>query len=178
MKINLATATAEAIPFTDAPPDDEDDFPRSRDTWHPAPDPLARRAAPATCGELVQGALDGRDFLVNCPIDRFASAAVRRTDRVGLHVHRPERFAKVRAALALLDPPVCGRAGHDGLEVELGGDLPRGKGMASSSAELAAALATVSAALGRPLHPAMLSGLIARIEPSDSVHLPGWACTA
>ena len=33
---------------------------------------ITRVKAPATCGELIQGAIDGQDFLVNCPIDLFS----------------------------------------------------------------------------------------------------------
>ncbi len=130
-----------------------------------------RRCAPATCGELVQGAIDGIDFLVNCPIDRWSVAEVARTSEPGLHVDGGDRFAKVRCALELLGVPDDG----GGYRVGITSDVPRGKGMASSSADLAAALAAVAHSAGLSPSPTMLARLVASIEPSDCVHLPGIA---
>ena len=54
------------------------------------PSPFTTRSrAPATCGELVQGAIDGCDFLVNCPIDLYATASVATVDDGGLHLRSP-----------------------------------------------------------------------------------------
>ncbi|MGQ7843120.1 GHMP family kinase ATP-binding protein [Granulosicoccus sp. 3-233] len=144
------------------------------------PDILIRQA-PATCGELMQGAIDGRDFLVNCPIDLYAQATLLPTGSSGLVVRDATRYTKVAHAIALLDACAEQQTPRDvvmersaaGRELVVTSRIPRGKGMASSSADLAAALSVACELRGLNLSAVELSRLIARVEPSDSVHLPG-----
>lgn len=60
---------------------------------------LARVALPATCGELVQGTLDGVPWLVSCPIGRYAVAEVapRPHDTWELPPAAPKAAAALRA---------------------------------------------------------------------------------
>jgi L-threonine kinase len=66
------------------------------------PSLLMRRKAPGTCGEFVQGAIDGQDFLVNCPINLYSHATVYTSDRPGLHLQNLYQFSKIRDAIALV----------------------------------------------------------------------------
>ena len=50
-----------------------------------------RLKAPGTCGELMQGAIDEQDFLVNCPVNLFSYATVQKGDD-GLHLHDLHRY--------------------------------------------------------------------------------------
>ncbi len=102
--------------------------------------PLARCRAPGTCGELAQGAIDGEDFLVNCPIDLHAQAAVHASAAGGLHMRDAQAHGKIARALARLAGQLPGCAGR---EVVVTSRIPRGKGMASSTADLTAALCAV-----------------------------------
>ena len=56
-----------------------------------------RVALPGTCGELVQGTLDGEPCLISCPIDYYSSVEVRFQPQGGWTV--PEHAPKTRAAL-------------------------------------------------------------------------------
>lgn len=132
----------------------------------------------------MQGAVDGRDFLVNCPIERYARAAAFPSGKSGLLVRDAAHYSKVADAIELLDTYVerqklpgnkASLGSVQGRELVVTSDIPRGKGMASSSADLAAALSLACDIRGLTLSPVELSRLIARIEPSDSVHLPGIA---
>ena len=60
--------------------------------------------------------------------------------------------------------------------MQLTSELPRGKGMASSSADIAAVLAAGSLALGQPLAPEAILHLAVQVEPTDAVFLPGIVC--
>lgn len=142
------------------------------------------RQAPATCGELMQGAIDNRDFLVNCPIDLHARASVFTADNDGLLVRNAGQYGKVVEAIDLLESYLDTRqdararqlpARQGGMELLVSSRVPRGKGMASSSADLAAAVSAVCEIRGQCVTPMEVSRLIAHIEPSDSVHLPGIA---
>lgn len=116
--------------------------------------------------------IEGIHFLVTCPIDFYsrvrvdiysdgpgveapedcgkAVAAVRRT------LSRLKR-AKVRARLTVNNP------------------IPRSKGMGSSSADLAAAIAATGLALGEQLSPYQIAQIALSIEPTDGVMIPGVA---
>lgn len=125
--------------------------------------------APGTCGEFIQGAINGCDFLVNCPIDRYSRATLMPSTSSEYHIQNAEEFGKIQHALDLLGQP----EGITGYQIRVTSDVPRGKGMASSSADLAAALTAVNEHISQKLSAIELTRLIARVEPSDCVHLPG-----
>lgn len=131
-----------------------------------------RTRAPGTCGELVQGHIDGRDFLVNCPIDLFSFATAQRSERPGLHFANAQLFGKVIDAITLA-------ARRFGLELRhrlaVSSSIPRGKGMASSTADITAALAAVLQSSGARVSPQKFSYLVAEVEPSDCTNFDGIA---
>ncbi|MEJ2560223.1 MAG: hypothetical protein P8186_29215, partial [Anaerolineae bacterium] len=106
-----------------------------------------RVALPATCGELVQGTLDGIPCLVSCPIGRYSTAEVCLRPGPGWDV--PPDAAKAAAALrdglAYLDRPELGG------RLRLVTDLPRGRGYASSTADIGATLFALARVMGHPL---------------------------
>lgn len=61
------------------------------------------------------------------------------------------------------------------VKLSLSGSLPRGKGMASSTADVSASIAATAAALGRSadITPSEIARLALLIEPSDGLMLPG-----
>jgi L-threonine kinase len=128
-----------------------------------------RAALPATCGELVQGTLDGIPCLVSCPIGRYSLAEVCLRPGPGWDV--PPNAAKATAALrdglAYLDRPELGG------QLRLVTDLPRGRGYASSTADIGATLFALGQAMGHPLASDQAAQLAVGVEPSDSTLFPG-----
>ncbi|HUS88610.1 MAG TPA: GHMP kinase [Desulfosporosinus sp.] len=125
---------------------------------------------PGTCGEWVQGARKGIPFLVDCPIDRFSEA------RVALDMHAtgwdlPLGKTKALQVLELLKEDL-GLPSLNG-KVEFLQQLPEGKGMASSTADITAVVAAALFALGEDPVAERLAHFALRIEPSDSVMFPG-----
>lgn len=123
---------------------------------------------PGSCGEVMQGFWQGRPFLVTCPIDRYSTVVVRPgTGRlVG-------GGAKARRALALGQAYCrCDSLAHDFF---LTSELPPGKGMASSSADICAVLAAVAAVNQVHLSEGDIGRLAASIEPTDGVFCRGLA---
>lgn len=118
----------------------------------------------------------GVDFLVSCPIDRFARAAV---------LPDPARLEPSAWLRPLTDHPKVRTAltaflARHGIEALSGrpvveSRLPRGKGMGSSTAEILAALAATAAHLGLVAAPAGLTAAALAVEPTDSVAWPGLA---
>lgn len=123
---------------------------------------------PGSCGEIMQGYWHDEPFLVTCPIDRGSTVTVRpgRGQLMGGGVKAKQAFDLAR--------DYC-RALHLPYDFSLTSDLPVGKGMASSSADICAVLAAVGAASGRLLQEEEIGRLAASIEPTDGVFCRGMA---
>jgi L-threonine kinase len=137
----------------------------------PAAKTSLRLKAPGTCGELMQGAINEQDFLVNCPVNLFSYATVHAGDD-GLHLHDLHRYTKIRDTIALAAHEYAFRLRH---QVAIRSDIPRGKGMASSSADITAALEAVCRTADIKLTAELFARIVTEIEPSDCVHFPGIA---
>ncbi len=128
--------------------------------------------SPGSCGELAQGHLDGMAVMVTCPIDVGSKAIVELSDGSGC-VDGPADAPKARRAVELtltaLDRPDLDAC------LRLENSLPRSRGMASSTADVAAAIAATATALDSSLSPRQQADLALAIEPSDGVMLPGIA---
>jgi len=132
-----------------------------------------RLKAPGTCGELLQGAVDEQDFLVNCPIDLYSYATVHHDDgQRGLHLADLHLYTKIRDAIELAAQEYGIRLSH---RVAVRSDIPRGKGMASSSADITAALEAVCRSCRLSLNAELFARIVTEVEPSDCVHFPGIA---
>ena len=121
---------------------------------------------PGSCGELVQGFADGEPFLGTCPIDRYTTVQVseRFFELDGLGEKSQQAL---RLALARL-----GRSSFP-YGMRLTSELPRGKGMASSSADIAAVVVAVMEAFGESWTPELIMDIAVQIEPTDGVFCPG-----
>lgn len=119
-----------------------------------------------TCGELAQGFFRGEPILITCPIEKFSAAIV------------SDEFAGVEGlgskSLAMLDKvlKIFGAADFK-FGVRLISELPRGKGMASSSADIAAVAQAVALSFGKNFSPDELGKLCTQIEPTDGIFYSG-----
>jgi L-threonine kinase len=130
---------------------------------------------PGTCGELVQGTLDGVPCLVSCPMDLFAEVSVVARPGTGL-VLAPPSMSKTHRAVSLAMESL-GCTGAD-VHIHRHHALPEGKGYASSSADILAALFALSRLLGSPLSPEEATRLALAVEPTDSIAWEGLALLA
>ena len=133
--------------------------------------------------------LDGILCMVTCPIDMYSTATVELSSdpsispgdpavipgsptvipaKAGIH-GPPDSPKACRAARATLD--YLGATGM-GARLWLDSCLPRGKGMASSTADVSAAIVATAAAMGRELSPVQIAEIALGIEPSDGVMFP------
>ncbi|MBI2866986.1 MAG: GHMP kinase [Chloroflexi bacterium] len=124
---------------------------------------------PGTCGELVQGQADGLRFHVSCPIELYSVVTVTLTYGTP-YIDAPPGKEKAKAAVAAtLSYMVlsCGAM----LSIESA--LPPGKGMASSTADVAGAVWATAQAAGRSLSTAEMARLAVSIEPTNGTLFPG-----
>ena len=118
-----------------------------------------------TCGELAQGFFQGEPLLITCPIEKFSTVVV------------SDEFAGVEGlgekSLAMLENVLKIFGAEKNFGVRLTSELPRGKGMASSSADIAAVAQAVALSLNKNFSPAELGKLCAAIEPTDGIFYLG-----
>ncbi|MFI0483497.1 hypothetical protein [Actinomadura sp. 9N215] len=125
-----------------------------------------------TFGELLQGTLPERDgdFLVTLPVARWSQVTfcgdagtteLRVVPRVKTKALRLTRMILRSAGMAI------------GGTLRVVSDLPEGKGMASSSADLVATARAVANACDLEMPPTRIEAFLRRMEPTDGVLYPG-----
>jgi len=118
---------------------------------------------PGSCGELIQGWILGSEKLISCPIDWYSTVEVR--DGTPLPDERPLTRAMVDALLTHFGYP---QALSSTLRIEVDSTLPIAKGMASSTADIAATAVAAAHHLGHSLDESTLAALCVSLEPTDS----------
>lgn len=121
---------------------------------------------PGSCGEFAQGMLKGEPFLITCPINLFTTVTISNefSGQVGLGWKSQLMLERTLNYL-----------GHNKFNfgIVLKSDLPHGKGMASSSADIAAIGKAVSLALNVNLTASEIAQLAISIEPTDGIFYDG-----
>ena len=121
-------------------------------------------------GELLQGALPGDiDFLVTFPIDRGSRVRFRLDPGGELRVFPSHKWKALALARMLMEAAGCDGGGT----LLVDSELPVGKGLASSSADLVATARVLGQVLGLDMSPPLIEGWLRRIEPTDGVMYPG-----
>lgn len=127
----------------------------------------AMALAPGTCGELVQGSINGRDFLVTCPVDLWSRFLVFYTE----HIVEDNLFPKAARAIQMACEKKRFAKSRIGFIRE--SELPIGKGMGSSTADIAAAYAAACRLLDVKINEDEIADVALAIEPSDGLMYPG-----
>lgn len=123
-----------------------------------------------TFGELLQGVdTKGRDFLVTLPINRFSNAKFTYYPSLGIMVS-PSNKQKSKELAALI-------LRHYGYEpggiLEINSNIPVGKGLASSSADLVATARALNECFDLCMTTEEMLSFIRHIEPTDGVMYEG-----
>lgn len=129
-------------------------------------------SAPGTCGELMQGYIDGKDFLINSPIPFYARVYISLKTSGEVKVISRGHYAKVanvvRETLKLYN------SADLGAEISIESKIPRGKGLASSTSELTAAIVATAQALNQDISQEQIVRILIHVDhSSDGVFLPG-----
>lgn len=123
---------------------------------------------PGSCGELVQGVINGINFHITCPINRYSrvTVSVTRDGSIKIPGGLEKAGAAAKKTLELIGIP-------HGVEIEIKSDIPRGKGMASSTADIAAVVVAVSELFASPVSVKAIAGIALSIEPTDGTFFDG-----
>ncbi|NRN30701.1 GHMP kinase [Photorhabdus heterorhabditis] len=124
---------------------------------------MAKARCPASCGELIQGWILGGEKLISCPVNWFSEVSI--TEGVPEKRERPRMRQMMKAVLAYFDLPV---EMARGLRISLTSTIPVAKGLASSTADIAATALATARYLGKTLDETTLAGFCVQLEPTDS----------
>lgn len=121
-------------------------------------------SSPGSCGEFIQGYAEGSSFMVTCPIDRF-SYAFSGFEGEGEPLP-PKALSAVEKTMAYLGE-------EKRVPLKLKSHILKGKGMASSTADISAACQAAALACGRKLSEREIADIALSIEPSDATFFKG-----
>lgn len=128
--------------------------------------------ANGTFGELLQGGLGDpcRHFLVTLPISKFSTVIFVEDDTIDDIIVFPRTKTKARTLaktiVQQLGVKLTGR-------LYISSEIPEGKGMASSSADLVATAKAIASATSVPIDDTVLQSKMCVIEPTDGVMYQG-----
>lgn len=121
-------------------------------------------SAPGSCGELIQGTLEGQNFLVSCPINMYSNIIVTK-----LQENSRSASLETKGQLALYHTLKYLKISDFHYSLSIYSQLPKGKGMASSSADISAICQAVAITNGKNLEPNEIAKIAAKIEPTDGI---------
>lgn len=119
---------------------------------------------PGSCGEFIQGHYEEQPCLVSCPVDLYAFAQITpKKTRTRLNPKSRRLVDIITNRYGL--PAEKLKALHIGMRTE----IPFEKGMASSTADLAAVGSALSLYFDLNICPDTMAALCVEVEPTDSV---------
>lgn len=124
---------------------------------------VAVAQCPASCGELIQGWILGSEKLISCPVAWYSTVEISAGTP---HVkERPLSRAMVNQLLQYWHYP---RQLSQEIRIDIDSTIPLAKGMASSTADIAATAVATAQYLGKQLDEHTLAQLCVALEPTDS----------
>jgi uncharacterized protein involved in propanediol utilization len=134
--------------------------------------PVTTVRLPTAWGELARGAVDGAEFLFNCPIDRYVEATVTDSARAGLRIDCRGDARRIESVLMRVARNHALQA-RQRIRIDEPTQSPR---IASGgTACLVAALDAFSRHHAIGLDPKAAGELVAATAPPDGLHHPGIA---
>lgn len=121
---------------------------------------------PGSCGELAQGIIDGHEVLITCPISWQSKVTVGFSEK---EIVEKINYKSYQAVHLLFKKYNIDKF----FSLKIESNLPRGKGMASSSADIAASLKAAADLIGKDITKEEIKEIALAIEPTDGIFLPG-----
>lgn len=125
-------------------------------------------SCPGTCGELVQGISGNKESISSYCIDLFSRVMVWDSDG-GAPTYKTRKRKSLDAIGLVFEHFGYDKSESEKLNIIIKSNIPVGKGMASSTADIGASVMAVLDYLNRDMSPDLISKLVAKIEPTDSI---------
>jgi len=124
---------------------------------------------PGSCGEFIQGIVNGREISVSYPIDMYSSITVQYGNWENIR-NSITPYKKLTSAVDIvlehLGIPVNKKRN---IEILRKSNLPMGKGMSSSTADIGSLAVALAAYFGYELKPHEIMAIATSIEPTDGI---------
>lgn len=120
---------------------------------------------PASCGELIQGVIGDGEKLISLPIDIFSEVTIEEKRNGRFNINRPKSLLALKKTLEYFHVP---DNYMENISININSNIPIAKGMASSTADIAATIVATAKLLGKEMKPDLLGKLCCKIEPTDS----------
>ena len=120
---------------------------------------------PASCGEFVQGILDNEEYLSSYAINLFSVATLEEGKEV-IHIGPKKSRKAMELVFEKFGIPVDE---SKKISLNINSQIPIGKGMASSTADIGATIKATLSMLGKDLTGEEISKLAVKIEATDSL---------
>lgn len=125
---------------------------------------------PGSCGELIQGIINGRELLVSYPIDLYSMITIRAAKTaLSANFHSMPYYKLRQAIIATLKHLEIPLQEAFELEIIRHSSLPVGKGLSSSTADIGATVLAVSTFFDREISADEITAIAAGIEPTDGI---------
>ena len=124
---------------------------------------------PGSCGEIVQGLVDGQNFLITCPIALYSEVTVQlaEKERFLTKTHNIKSYTAAQKVLEYFEVKNCT------IKLHINSQIPRGVGLSSSTADITATCLATAKALKKTISPDTIADIALSIEPSDGIMYPG-----
>lgn len=127
----------------------------------------AHGICPASCGEFVQGILEEEEYLSSYAIDMFSIATLEeKVHNIDLGPNKSRKA--IEKVFEKFNIPI---KESRNISLNIKSNIPVGKGMASSTADIGATIRATLSLLDKELHNEEISLMASEIEPTDSILL-------
>ncbi len=119
---------------------------------------------PGSCGELIQGWIKGGEKLISYGINCYSHVTIEEGsgDKSNIPVKAYQMLKKVFRYYGVPQKELAS------VKLNISSEIPKGKGMASSTADLAATALAAATLLGKDISESQIGALCVDIEPTDS----------
>lgn len=122
---------------------------------------------PASCGEVVQGILEKEEYLSSYAIDMYSKAEVE--ERLNsINIGPSKSRIAIEKVFEKFDLPI---KESQNISLNINSEIPIGKGMASSTADIGATIAATLGLIKKSLTSEEISYIASTIEPTDSTYI-------
>lgn len=126
--------------------------------------PMIQALCPASCGELIQGWIHGSEKLISYGINCYSRVSISEGKGRKINQH-PKAYQMVQRIFRYYDIPI---AEAENIVLNIESEIPLGKGMASSTADLGATALAAATYLNKKITQEEIASLCIEIEPTDS----------
>lgn len=128
-------------------------------------------SCPGACGELVQGYIGKNEYISSYCVDLYSRAIISEK-KSNKKNSSPRKSKSIEASALVFEHFGIDKSQVENIHISIRSNIPIGKGMASSTADIGACIMATLDYLDEEMSSDEISRLVARIEATDSIFYP------